>query len=117
MTKKKTVSKPVLIKIIYSTQMRSQDWRSSARLVAYAQGLLASQEFQALLGVLRNESPHAYGAFGGTHDDHIAHAYRGEGYALCLNTLESLATLATARPSLQAMFTPEAPTNTMPETQ
>lgn len=104
--KRKSVTQ---IKVIHSTSMRLEQWKSSQELVGYAQRLFATPEFQTLLGVLRNECPSNFGLSGGTHDDHIAHAYRGEGYNLALNNLESLAALEKSKPQIEATFAPEAP--------
>lgn len=97
------------IKVIHSTSVRLKDWRASRELVTYAQRLFATPEFQTLLGALRNEAPSNFGLAGGTHDDHIAHAYRGEGYNLALNNLESLATMEEGAVALEATFEPESP--------
>lgn len=103
---RKTITK---IKVIHSTSVRLNDWRSSKELTTYAARLFATPEFQTLLGVLRNEGPSNFGLSGGTHDDHIAHAYRGEGYNLALNNLESLASLEERSAPLEATFAPEPP--------
>ncbi len=101
--------KPVRIKVIHSTSMRLEQWCSSKELVGYAQKLFATPQFQTLLGVLRNETPSNMGLSGGTHDDHIAHAYRGEGYNLALNNLEALATMIEQPQHIEATFEPEPP--------
>ena len=107
--------KPVTrIKVIHSTSMRMDQWRSSKELVGYAQKLFTSPEFQTLLGVLRNEGPSNFGLAGGTHDDHIAHSYRGEGYNLALNNLESLARMEERLEPLEATFEPEPPIKVVP---
>ena len=89
--------------------MRMEQWRSSKELVTYAAKLFATPEFQTLMGVLRTETPSNMGLSGGTHDDHIAHAYRGEGYNLALNNLEALAQLHEHTEPLVAEFKPEPP--------
>lgn len=97
------------IKVIHSTSIRLAQWRSSLELTRYAAELFATPQFQTLLGVLRNECPANFGLSGGTHDDHIAHAYRGEGYNLALNNLEAMASLEEKRTPLEATFVPEPP--------
>lgn len=104
----------IQVKVIHSTTIRLKDWRSSKELVGYAQKLFATPEFQTLLGALRNEAPSNFGLSGGTHDDHIAHAYRGEGYNLALNNLESLASMEDHAEPLEATFAPEPPINVVP---
>lgn len=99
----------VQIKVIHSTSMRLSDWCSSKELVTYAQRLFNTPEFQTMLGVLRNETPSNMGLSGGTHDDHIAHAYRGEGYNLAMNNLEALAQMTEHVEPLVAEFKPEPP--------
>lgn len=97
------------IKVIHSTAIRLAQWRTSKEFTSYAAKLFHAPEFQTLLSVLRNECPSNFGLAGGTHDDHIAHAYRGEGYNLALNNLESLAAFQETHEPLEATFEPEPP--------
>lgn len=105
------------ITVIHSTAMTAAQFRSSPDLVKYAKTLFQSPEFQTLYAVLRNESPHNYGLpMGASHDDHIAHSYKGEGYTLCLNNIEALTRLVSATEPLEATWEPEPPRQ-MPDDQ
>lgn len=103
--------KPVQVRVIHSTSMRLEEWRSSPELVTYAQRLFNTPEFQTLLGVLRNESPSNFGlGIGASHDDQIAHSYKAAGYNLCLNNMEAFTRIETQSEPLKATFEPEKPT-------
>lgn len=101
---------PIQIRVINSTALRMDQWRSSPELVTYAQRLFATPEFQTLVGVLRSESPSNYGLnIGATHDDQIAHSYKAAGYNLCLNNLDAFARIETHSEPIEATFEPEPP--------
>lgn len=103
----------VQLRVMPSTQMRLAQWCASPELVKAARRLLESREFQAMVAVLRNENPSNYGiAPPASAEDHIAHAYKATGYALALNNLEALGTLAPRRGMLEATFEPEEPPST-----
>lgn len=96
------------IQLIHSSTITMDQWRSSPELVTYARQLFATPQFQTLVSVLRNESPTSWGLHtGSTHDDQIAHSYRGAGYHLCLNNLEALAIYESKPELLEATFAPE----------
>jgi len=97
-----------VVRVIHSTSMRMDQWRTSPELVVYAQKLFESPQFQTLLDVLRNESPSSYGLpIGATHDDQIAHSYKATGYNLCLNNMETLSNLHKQQDILEATFEAE----------
>lgn len=96
------------VQVIHASTMRMEQWRNSPELVRYAQQLFSTPQFQTMLAILRNESPSSFGlAIGSTHDDQIAHAYKGTGYNLCLNNLEALAIEESRPEMLEATFEPE----------
>jgi hypothetical protein len=98
------------IQVVLSTSIRLEQWQNSPELVEFAKALFRDPRFQTMLSVLRTESPSNYGlATGSSHDDQIAHSYKGAGYNLCLNTLESLAEYVKHPEHLEATFEPEKP--------
>ena len=105
---RKPPASKTIIKVIHSTAMRMDQWRSSPELVEYAKRLFTTPEFQTLLDVLRNESPSSFGLpIGSSHDDQIAHSYKGTGYNLCLNNIEALSNMHEHPTYLEATFEPE----------
>lgn len=96
------------ITVVRSSSLRLSDWTCDESLVKETNKLQQTPLFQAMLGVLRNESPGCYGvAMGATHDDRIAHACKAEGYQLALNNLEALGVLIKPQAFLESTFEPE----------
>lgn len=99
-----------IVRVLNSTEIRLETWQSAPELVTQARRVFAMPEFRAMLDVLRTESPSNYGfpsRPGLSSDDRVAHACKIEGYNLCLNNLEALARLETAKGMLEATFEPE----------
>lgn len=102
--------KRAVIAVIPTTRMRLEQWRRNPSLVDAARKLFETREFQTIISVLRNESPASYGlSIGSSHDDHVAHAYKAEGYNLCLNTLEEFAVHQRQESPIEATFEAEPP--------
>ena len=98
----------VQLRVLHSTSMRLEQWQNSPELVDYAKRLFQTPQFLTMMDILRNESPASFGlALGSSHDDHVAHAYKGEGYNLALNNLEALATQVQQYDMPEATFAPE----------
>src|SRR5689334_8194299 len=98
------------IVMVQSTQMRLETWCASPDLVKIARKLLELPELQTMISVLRNESPSSYGlSMGASHDDHLAHAYKNEGYFMAINTLERMGELVKVKGILEATFEAEPP--------
>lgn len=97
------------VRILYSTEIRLEQWQRSAELVAQARRIFALPEFRAMLDCLRTESPANYSLplTGVTREDRETHALHIEGYNLALNNLEAMARLNEKGPALEATFEPE----------
>ena len=88
--------------------LRLNQWRRSPELVNMAAKVLALQECQAMMSVLRNESPSnlSMPAFGVQPTDRMARASLVEGYHLCLNNMEALAKHVSEKAHIDATFEP-----------
>lgn len=88
--------------------LRLHEFRSEPNFVSQATLILANPATRQMLDVLRNESP-SHQAFPPETPPHIrAHQQSViEGYHLCLNNIESMATLEQPVPELVAEFKPE----------
>lgn len=96
--------------VVRSTDMRLTDWTVDESLVRQAAATLNTPIVQAMLAVLRTESPANYGLpMGATHDDRIVHAAKAEGYGLALNNLEAMAKAQGKMVALESTFEPEHP--------
>ena len=96
------------IKVVRTTELRLKDWIADPTLVAQAGKLMNLNVAQAMLAVLRNESPANYELpIGATHDDRIAHACRIEGYNLAVNNLEAMNKSGTHHDFIESTFEPE----------
>lgn len=90
------------------------EWRQQPHLVAAARKALNSQDFQAMVEVLRNEHFANYMMGSGTIEERAVVQARGEGYSACLNNLAQLAVPFTGEKILEPTFEPaeEPITNT-----
>ncbi len=96
------------IVVVRSTSLRLAEWQRDSSLVKQAYALEQGALFQAMIAVLRNESPMNFGlSVDALHDARIAHANQAAGYQLALNNLEALAALIEPADRIQSEFLPE----------
>ncbi len=96
------------IVVVRSTSLRLAQWQKDSSLVKQAYALEQGALFQAMLAVLRNESPMNFGLSpDASHDARIAHANQAAGYQLALNNLEAMAALIEPSDRIESEFLPE----------
>jgi hypothetical protein len=96
--------------------MRVKEWRRREDLVGAARGMMASDQFQRMMSVLRNESPHNF-SFSGNVDLATRAMYQAriEGWNKAIDMLESLGVPYEEPEHLLETYEPEEFTETKPQ--
>ena len=87
-----------------SSRLRAFEWRSEQSLVTQAREIFNNPQFQAMLDVVKNESPHNFAYGGVTLDERAVIQARIEGYQLCINNLESLGSFQKPKEEIEPTY-------------
>ena len=90
------------------TKLRLSDWQNDPLLCNTASKILANQDLQLMLSVLKNEHPmHIALSMEAPIEARAIHQARAEGYEMFLSNLERLAVNTTPVPMPEAVFEEE----------
>lgn len=103
---RKQKPQPVTVQVVRSSDLTLDQWRKSEALVSSLLALTKSPVFKTMMDVLRNESPVNLGLpkLGVQPTDRIVHQAQVEGYHLCLNNIEAMATPGAQSSTVEATF-------------
>jgi hypothetical protein len=104
--RKQKPTSAVTVQVVRSSDLTLEQWRKSEGLVSSLLALAKTPVFKTMMDVLRNESPVNLGLpkLGVQPTDRIVHQAQVEGYHLCLNNIEAMATVGPQSTTVEATF-------------